>query len=110
MKLIDSSSDINQLDLANGIKESLIEYGFDLSLLLNTASERIAEVLGIIGCCQNNTCCSGSSTTMTEENDESEPLKDIIESDQAVEPDAKVAKQLRMVCLKMKRAARKRKW
>jgi hypothetical protein len=47
MKLIDSSSDINQLDLANGIKESLMEYGFDLSLLLNTASERIAEVLGI---------------------------------------------------------------
>jgi hypothetical protein len=38
-------SDINQLDLANGIKESLIEYGFDLSLLLNTASEKIAEVL-----------------------------------------------------------------
>jgi hypothetical protein len=35
------------LDLANGIKESLIEYGFDLSLLLITRSERIAEVLGI---------------------------------------------------------------
>jgi hypothetical protein len=47
MKFIDSMSDINQLDLANGIKESLIEYRFDLSLLLNTVSEKIAEVLGI---------------------------------------------------------------
>jgi hypothetical protein len=47
MKFTDPGSDINQLDLANGIKESLIEHGFDLSLLLNTASERVVEVLGI---------------------------------------------------------------
>ena len=47
MKFTDSRSDINQLDLANGIKESLIEYCFDLRLLLNTAPQRIAEVLGI---------------------------------------------------------------
>ena len=47
MKFTDSRSDINQLDLANGIKELLIEHGFDLSLLLNIASDRIAEVLGI---------------------------------------------------------------
>jgi hypothetical protein len=33
---------------------------------------------------------------MTEEND-SEPLKDVIESDQAVVPDAKVAEELRML-------------
>jgi hypothetical protein len=39
MKFTDSRSDINQLDLANGIKELLIEHGFDLSLLLNTASD-----------------------------------------------------------------------
>jgi hypothetical protein len=47
MKLKDSRSDINQLDLASGIKESLMEYGFDLSLLLNTRAEKIAEVLGV---------------------------------------------------------------
>jgi hypothetical protein len=33
---------------------------------------------------------------MTEEN-ESEPLKDVMESDQAVEPEAKVAEELRML-------------
>src|SRR5919198_3636749 len=33
--------------------------------------------------------------TGTEVNNESEPLKDVIESDQAVEPDVKVAKELR---------------
>jgi hypothetical protein len=37
-----------------------------------------------------------SITTMTEEN-EAEPLELIIESDQAVEPDAKVAEELRML-------------
>ena len=47
MQLINSISDINQLDLADGLKESLIEYGFDLESLLNTTPERTAEVLGI---------------------------------------------------------------
>jgi len=37
-----------------------------------------------------------SITTMTEEN-EAEPLEDIIESDQAVEPVARVAEELRML-------------
>ena len=33
---------------------------------------------------------------MSEEND-SEPLEDVIESDQAVQPDARVAEELRML-------------
>ena len=44
---IDSISDINQIDIADGLKESLIESGFDLETLLNTASERTAKILGI---------------------------------------------------------------
>jgi hypothetical protein len=34
---------------------------------------------------------------MIEEDDDSEPLKDVLESDQAVEPDAKVAEELRIL-------------
>ena len=37
----------------------------------------------------------GEEYTRTEANNESEPLKDVIESDQAVEPDVKVAEELR---------------
>jgi hypothetical protein len=43
---IDSISDINQIDIDDGLKESLIESGFDLETL-NTASERTAKILGI---------------------------------------------------------------
>jgi hypothetical protein len=70
IKLIDYRSDIiNQLDLANGIKESLIEYGFDLSLLLNTSSEEDCLSIGYrIGCCQNDTYCSNEILSVKKHN------------------------------------------
>ena len=43
----DSISDINQIEIADGLKHSLMKHGFDLGTLLNTTSERIAEILGI---------------------------------------------------------------
>jgi predicted methyltransferase len=68
IKLIDSHSEINELDLVSGIKESLKEHGFDLSLLLNTESQRVAEILGIeFTCCQHNTyCCNEYCESKTE--------------------------------------------
>jgi hypothetical protein len=38
---------INSLDIADGLKELLIKYGFTLKVLLNTSSSKIAEFLGI---------------------------------------------------------------
>jgi hypothetical protein len=38
---------INSLDIADGLKELLIKYGFTLEVLLNTQSSEIAEFLGI---------------------------------------------------------------
>jgi hypothetical protein len=38
---------INSLDIADGLKELLIKYGFTLEVLLNTSSSEIAEFLGI---------------------------------------------------------------
>jgi len=43
----DSISDINQIEIADGLKHSLMKHGFDLGTLLNTTPERIAEILGI---------------------------------------------------------------
>jgi len=43
----DSISDINQIEIADGLKRSLMKHGFDLGTLLNTTPERIAEILGI---------------------------------------------------------------
>jgi hypothetical protein len=43
----DSISDINQIEIADGLKHSLMKLGFDLGTLLNTTSERIPEILGI---------------------------------------------------------------
>jgi hypothetical protein len=43
----DSILDILQIDIADGLKDSLMEHGFDLETLLNTTSERTAETLGI---------------------------------------------------------------
>jgi hypothetical protein len=38
---------IKSLDIADGLKELLIKYGFTLEVLLNTSSSEIAEFLGI---------------------------------------------------------------
>jgi hypothetical protein len=38
---------INQLDIADGIKELLISNGFTLRLLLNTSIPELARILGI---------------------------------------------------------------
>jgi hypothetical protein len=38
---------INSLDIADGLKELLIKYGFTLEVLVNTSSSEIAEFLGI---------------------------------------------------------------
>lgn len=43
----DSISNINQIEIADGLKRSLMKHGFDLGTLLNTTPERIAEILGI---------------------------------------------------------------
>jgi hypothetical protein len=43
----DSISDINQIEIVDGLKHSLMKHGFDLGTLLNTTPERIAEILGI---------------------------------------------------------------
>jgi hypothetical protein len=44
---IDLVSDINQIEIADGLKDSLIEHGNDLEMLLNTAPETTANILGI---------------------------------------------------------------
>ena len=46
-KTKDSISDINQIEIADGLKDSLIKHGLDLEALLNTTPERTAEILGI---------------------------------------------------------------
>jgi len=38
---------INQLDIADGLKELLISGGFTLKLLLNTSAQDLAKILGI---------------------------------------------------------------
>ena len=38
---------INQLDIANGLKELLISSGFTLESLLNTSAPDLAKILGI---------------------------------------------------------------
>ena len=43
----DSISNINQIEIADGLKDSLIEHGIDLESLLNTTPERTATILGI---------------------------------------------------------------
>ena len=40
-------SDINQIEIADGFKDSLIEHGIDLEMLLNSTPERTAKILGI---------------------------------------------------------------
>jgi hypothetical protein len=42
-----NNTHINSLDIADGLKELLIKYGFTLEVLLNTSSSEIAEFLGI---------------------------------------------------------------
>lgn len=46
-KTIDPILEIDQIDVADGLKDSLMEYGFNLETLLNTTHERTAEILGI---------------------------------------------------------------
>ena len=41
------NTQINSLDIADGLKEVLIKNGFTLEVLLNTSSSEIAEFLGI---------------------------------------------------------------
>jgi hypothetical protein len=41
------NTQINSLDIADGLKELLIKNGFTLEVLLNTTSSEIAEFLGI---------------------------------------------------------------
>jgi hypothetical protein len=43
----DSTQGINQIDIADGLKDSLIEHGFDLETLLDTKPEKTAETLCI---------------------------------------------------------------
>jgi hypothetical protein len=43
----DSTRGINQIDIADGLKDSLIEHGFDLETLLDTKLENTAEILCI---------------------------------------------------------------
>jgi hypothetical protein len=44
---IDYISDINQIGISDGLKNSLIECSIDLETLLNTAPERTAKIFGI---------------------------------------------------------------
>ncbi len=59
-RTIDSILDINQIDIADGLKDLLIELGYYLETLLDTTPEKTAEILCIdlyVAKKTNTYCC-----------------------------------------------------
>jgi hypothetical protein len=57
-RTIDSILDINQIDIADGLKDSPIKHGFDSEMLLDTTPEKdCGGIMYRFVCCKTNTYC-----------------------------------------------------